>query len=172
MTVQTIPLTIQPATEKDIPLIEQLAHKIWHEHYITIISKEQIEYMLNAWYSAKSIEQQMRTGGKFFIVYQEDEAVAYASIQVKDDCNFLNKFYVDVSKHRGGIGTQFFNYLLQQMDATKPVRLQVNRQNYKAVNFYFKNGFTIEKVIDLHVGENFYMNDFIMIRQLGNSAIR
>ena len=86
--------------------------------------------------------------------------------------NFLNKFYVDVSHHRGGIGTHFFNYLLQQMNPTKPVRLQVNRQNYKAVNFYFKNGFTIEKVTDLHVGENFYMNDFIMIRQCDNSAIK
>jgi len=159
-------ITFERAEEQDIPLIAQLAHKIWHEHYPGIISEAQIDYMLNAWYSEEAITQQMRSGGKFFIARVDNEAVAYAGIQEKEDCNFLNKFYVDVSKHRGGIGTSFFNFLLQQMNPAKPVRLQVNRQNYKAVNFYFKAGFSIEKVTDLHVGENYYMNDFIMMRKI------
>ena len=159
-------ITIKPATESNIPLIIQLAHKIWNEHYITIISKEQIDYMLNAWYSTENMEREMRGDAKHFIAYVNNEPVAYAGIQLKNNCNLLNKFYVDVSKHRGGIGTALFNHLLQQMDPTKVIRLQVNRANYKAINFYFKSGFTIEKVVDLHVGETYYMNDFVMVRNL------
>ena len=39
----------------------------------------------------------------------------------------------------------------------------VNRMNYKAVNFYFKSGFTIEKVADFDIGDGYFMNDFVMI---------
>jgi hypothetical protein len=35
--------------------------------------------------------------------------------------------------------------------------------NYKAINFYFKNGFTIEKVADFDIGDGYFMNDFVMI---------
>ena len=36
-------------------------------------------------------------------------------------------------------------------------------QNYKSINFYFKNGFVIERVADFDIGNNFVMNDFVMI---------
>ena len=45
------------------------------------------------------------------------------------------------------------------------MRLFVNRENFKSINFYFKTGFIIEKIIDQPIGENFYMNDFIMIKK-------
>ena len=43
------------------------------------------------------------------------------------------------------------------------IRLQVNRMNYKAINFYFKHGFVIEKVADFDIGDGYFMNDFVMI---------
>ena len=43
------------------------------------------------------------------------------------------------------------------------VRLTVNRQNFKSVNFYFKNGFTIERVADFDIGNGYVMNDFVMM---------
>lgn len=39
-------LLFRKATEEDIRLINQLAQKIWREHYPAIISTEQIEFML------------------------------------------------------------------------------------------------------------------------------
>jgi ribosomal protein S18 acetylase RimI-like enzyme len=48
----------------------------------------------------------------------------------------------------------------------KTIRLTVNRQNYKSINFYFKNGFKIERVEDFDIGSGFWMNDFIMIKQV------
>ena len=158
-------LSFQAANPSDIPLIYQLAEKIWHAHYPDIITRQQINFMLQSRYSEEAIRQGMESGEKFFLAYQDDIPVGYASIEQKPEYCYLHKFYLDVSKHRTGIGQQFFNYLLQHTDTTKPVKLQVNRQNIKAVNFYFKAGFTIQKAEDFDIGGGYFMNDFVMIRK-------
>ena len=43
------------------------------------------------------------------------------------------------------------------------LRLTVNRQNFKSINFYFKNGFKIEQVADFDIGNGYVMNDFVMV---------
>lgn len=158
-------LHFRPATEADIPVITALAHKIWHQHYPSIITVEQIDFMLADRYSTEAITAGMQNGEQYYLAYAGHEPVALADIQKRANDYYLHKFYVDVSKHRGGIGTAFFNYLLKQMDTALPVRLQVNRQNFKAVNFYFRSGFVIESVGDFDIGGGYFMNDFIMVRK-------
>ncbi len=155
-------LTFRKATVEDIPLISQLADKIWREHYPAIISAEQINYMLRSRYSCEVIEEGMKNREQYFLAYLGNEAIAYASIELFDGYHYLHKFYNDVSEHRKGIGKQFFDYLLTEIDSSVPIKLQVNRKNFKAVNFYFKVGFVIESVGDFHIGEGYYMNDFVM----------
>ncbi len=155
-------IAFRPATSLDISTINFLAQKIWRIHYSNIISAEQIEFMLLNRYSSRAIEEGMKSGEKYFLAFRESEAVAYASIEQKNNFYYLHKFYLDVSKHRTGIGKQFFHYLLSQIDASKPIRLQVNRTNYKAINFYFKVGFVIEQVGDFDIGGGYFMNDFVM----------
>jgi len=158
-------LTFRPATPADLPLINELAQKIWREHYPAIISIEQIEFMLLNRYSKRVMEESMQRGEQYFLACLNEQAVAYASVEWKDGFYYLHKFYVEVSNHRHGIGQQFFDYLLAQIDAGKPIKLQVNRTNYKAVNFYFKNGFIIETTGDFDIGGGYFMNDFVMVKQ-------
>lgn len=158
-------LHFKPANVEDATLISQLAGRIWREHYPSIISTGQIEFMLRNRYTPQAIKDGMARGEKYFLAYAGNDPVAYADIELKGEAYFLHKFYVDVSRHRGGIGSRFFNYLLSQIDSSKPIRLQVNRQNYKAVNFYFRVGFVIESVGDFDIGGGYYMNDFIMLRR-------
>lgn len=158
-------LHFRKANEEDVAIICSLAEKIWRAHYPSIISTEQIDFMLGCRYSSAAIEKGMKNNEKFFLAYADGEPVGYASYELKDDCYFLHKFYADVNKHRIGIGHQFLQYIRQQLDPSLPIRLQVNRQNYKAVNFYFKEGFTIESVGDFDIGGGYYMNDFVMLRK-------
>lgn len=158
-------LTFRKATTDDVPLIEQLAQKIWREHYPSVITIEQIEFMLLNRYSAKVIAESMKQGEQYFIVSADNEPVGYASVESKEGYYYLHKFYIDVAKHRSGIGKQFFDFIMGQIDAAKPVRLQVNRQNIKAINFYFKNGFVIERTGDFDIGGGYFMNDFVMLRE-------
>ncbi len=146
-------------------LIHQLAQKIWREHYPSIITIEQIEFMLLNRYSSKVIAEGMQNGEEYFLVYDNDVPVGYSSIERKDGFYYLHKFYLDVAKHRSGIGKELFDYVLSQIDSTKPIKLQVNRTNYKAINFYFKVGFVIQSVGDFDIGGGYFMNDFVMVRK-------
>jgi len=158
-------LKFKPATKADLPEISLLAEKIWREHYPSIIGEKQVDYMLATRYSHQALMGSMDRGEQFYLAYNEEEAVAYSAIELTQDCCYLHKFYVDVSSHRKGLGKLFFDYLLTQVSTNISWRLQVNRQNIKAINFYFKMGFVIETVGDFAIGEGYYMNDFVMVRK-------
>ena len=116
-------------------------------------------------YSSKVIAEGMKDGEEYFLVYDSDVPVGYSSIEWKDGFYYLHKFYLDVAKHRSGIGKELFDYVLSQIDSTKPIKLQVNRTNCKAINFYFKVGFIIQSVGDFDIGGGYFMNDFVMVRK-------
>ena len=73
---------------------------------------------------------------------------------------------MDTDLQREGVGSQLFECVLSDIQAAETIELTVNRQNYKAINFYFKNGFKIKEVADFDIGNGYFMNDFIMIKQL------
>ena len=56
--------------------------------------------------------------------------------------------------------------IIQKSEGKKRITLTVNRQNYKAINFYFKHGFKIKSVDDFDIGNGFFMNDFVMEKLL------
>jgi ribosomal protein S18 acetylase RimI-like enzyme len=160
-------LSYKKATEKDVPIISVLAERIWKRHYIEIISKKQIDYMLEKMYSSNSLLQQMKEGHHFTIAYTDNFPVGYLSLSTKDEKSyFLHKFYVEVDQQSKGIGTQFLEHILNTVPKLETIELTVNRQNYKAINFYFKNGFTIREVADFDIGNGYLMNDFIMVKKV------
>jgi ribosomal protein S18 acetylase RimI-like enzyme len=159
-------LVFKTASPDHVPVIAQLADKIWRIHYPSIINIEQIEYMLNKMYSSEALLKQMELGQVFTLVYLNDEPVGYVSISSNDNKNYLlHKFYILVNEHKKGIGTELFNYILNKMKGAETIELTVNRQNYKAINFYFKNGFTIKETADFDIGNGYFMNDFVMIKK-------
>lgn len=145
-----------------------LAGKIWKKHYITIISQEQIEFMLNWMYCKKALQEQIeKLNHQFYAVYSNTKMIAYASFSDKGNGNyFIHKFYVDTELQKAGVGAQLLNFIKTKMTSLQNIHLTVNRANYTAINFYFKNGFTIEKVEDFDIGNGYFMNDFVMVFSL------
>ena len=82
-------LNYRKATEEDVKLIYQLADSIWRKHYITIITVEQIEFMLKTMYDKASLLKQMNEGHQFTLVYNGAEAIGYISISTKDSKNYF-----------------------------------------------------------------------------------
>lgn len=160
-------LTYKTASAVDVALIAQLADEIWKQHYISIISMEQIEYMLQKMYAPESLLKQMEEGHVFTLVYLNNLPVGYISLSSNDGKNyFLHKFYMKTQEQAKGIGTALLNHVLKTIKAAESIELTVNRQNYKSINFYFKNGFVIKDVADFDIGNGYFMNDFIMIKKL------
>ncbi len=160
-------LTIQRATASDALKIHHLAEAIWWKHYPAIIGEEQVTYMLNKMYALSTLEEQISNGiQEYFIILENEIAIGFFAVEIQENKEaFIHKFYILQTEQRKGIGANSFQLLLNQFPQINCIRLQVNRQNYQAINFYFKMQFKIEKVADFNIGNDYFMNDFIMIWQ-------
>lgn len=161
-------LKIRKATSKDIPLIRELTFKVWPQTYAAIISREQIEYMLEMMYSEASLLKQMNEGCQFIIAYDNNEPVGFASCQETEPSLFkLHKIYVLNSQQGKGTGKFMIEYLLNDIrqKGGSALQLQVNRHN-KARNFYEKLGFVTIQEADFDIGNGYFMNDYVMEKKL------
>ncbi|HTA63691.1 MAG TPA: GNAT family N-acetyltransferase [Bacteroidia bacterium] len=158
---------LKPVTEKDFSAVEKLARIIWDKHYITIISQQQIDFMLGKMYSFEALKKQTEEGHNIYLIVNDNaEEVGFVSVSSDNEGNFwLHKFYILQQKQHIGLGSLVFKQLFNDLYQPNTIRLNVNRQNFKSVNFYFKLGFKIEKVNDLEVGNDYFMNDFVMLWQ-------
>lgn len=157
---------LKVCSKEDIPTIFTLAEKIWYDHYPAIITLDQIDYMLTNFYSPKVLEDLMAKGQKFFLISRDEEQnIGYLAVtETKEGHWFMNKFYIKTDTQRSGLGTE----VLKQWESQfKPLELslQVNRRNFKSINYYFKNGFTIKEVADFDIGNGYSMDDFIMVKK-------
>ncbi len=157
-------LNLKTANPEDLASIAQLAKEIWAKHYVPIIGLGQVNYMLNKMYSDKALRQQVTEGQTFLMVEKDGKQVGFVAISEKEKGHFfLHKFYILEEKQNSGLGTEVFKKLFEELHQPQSIRLTVNRENYRSVNFYFKMGFRIEKVEDFDIGNGYYMNDFVML---------
>jgi ribosomal protein S18 acetylase RimI-like enzyme len=97
-------------------------------------------------------------------VLNDERETGFISISTRDNRDFfLHKFYILQENQNIGLGTEVFKKLFEELYKPETIRLTVNRQNYKSINFYFKLGFKIEKVAEFDIGDGYFMNDFVMV---------
>ena len=156
---------IKKASTADIDLIRELTFKVWPQTYAAIISKEQIDFMLEMMYSVASLTKQMTEEGcQFEIIYENDIAVGFASFsEIENRIWKLHKIYILSNQQGKGTGRFLLDYILNfiRENGATALRLQVNRHN-KAKEFYEKLGFAVIEVADFEIGNGFFMNDYVM----------
>lgn len=160
--------SIRRATAEDIPLIRELCFKVWPQTYASIVSQEQIDYMLEKMYSPASLQEQMEAGSQFIFVYEGDSPVGFASYFEKAPSVFkLDKIYVLISQQGRGTGRFVINHIIDEIKKKggTALQLQVNRHN-KAKNFYEKLGFVVIEEKDFDIGNGHFMNDYVMEKKL------
>jgi diamine N-acetyltransferase len=157
---------IREMQPSDIPAVSQLAERIWRAHYPGIISSEQIEYMLALMYSPASLKEQVQKGHRFWLIEDNAALAGYIAVEPKEPGHFfIQKLYVEQVAPRRGLGSALLNHAISVFKP-RTLSLAVNRKNYKAINFYFKHGFTIEQPVVNDIGGGFVMDDFKMKRLL------
>jgi ribosomal protein S18 acetylase RimI-like enzyme len=151
------------SSEQSLELLASLAHRIWNDYYPPIIGQAQVDYMLNAFYSYAALQEQIKEGQQFFIIEEEQQAIGFFSVSTKSEQEvFINKFYIQTMLHGKGYGAKVMGEIKEKYKGSR-LTLTVNRQNYKAINFYFKEGFRIKEVADFDIGNGYVMNDFVMV---------
>lgn len=158
---------IRKATMEDVPVIRDMASVVFPDTYREILSPEQIDYMMDWMYSEASLRKQMMEEGHIYcLAYHEGRAVGYLSIQPEGEHVFhLQKLYVLPLFQGKHLGKLLFEQAIKVIKELHPapcqMRLNVNRNN-KALAFYMKMGMKEIDEGDFPIGNDYYMNDYIM----------
>jgi ribosomal protein S18 acetylase RimI-like enzyme len=124
--------------------------------------------MLEKFYSTASLNKQMKNNHYFFLALLNYSPVGFASFSCKDGSTYkLQKLYVLPEFQKSGVGKKLLETVetvAKSMGAEK-LQLNVNREN-KARGFYEKNKFRRITEEDIDIGHGFFMNDFIMEKEL------
>jgi GNAT superfamily N-acetyltransferase len=160
------PLSIRPGDLDDINTIGFLAQQIWPETYGSILPDEQLQYMLNLFYSPASLRRQMLDDRhQFLVLEQGEEPIGFASWSPAGEPGVfkLHKLYVLPGRQGKGLGRTMVQYIFQAIRpmGAKALRLNVNRFN-KARQFYERMGFAVTKEEDVPIGRGYFMNDYVM----------
>lgn len=161
-------LVIRKAESDDIALIRSLCMDVWPQTYAPILAVEQINYMLDQMYSPEALQKQLDEGQHFLIVYNAAMPVGFASYSETEPGIFkLNKIYI-LPAHQGrGIGKMVIDYVMAEIRSkgARALQLNVNRHN-GAKEFYQKLGFQSIRSEDIDIGNGYFMNDYVMEKQL------
>jgi RimJ/RimL family protein N-acetyltransferase len=156
-------LKIHIATFQDINLLQQLAREIWFAHYTSILSVDQIEYMLQWMYSSNTIEEEMHKGVTWEIATLDSVPVGFIAFVITGDDINLKKLYFKPEVHGKGFGQIALAHVIEYAltHQIPKVVLSVNKNNHKAIRAYEKAGFTCtgSKVDD--IGNGYVMDDFV-----------
>lgn len=157
---------IRPATLDELPLISQLAGRIWRAHYPSILSRQQIEYMLAWMYDAEQLRKDVDRGAVYELLLLDGRAVGFCATEAfaKDGVMKLHKLYLEVGEHGRGLGSLLLAHVEEQARrrGLAKVVLGVNRRNAKAIRAYERNGYAIREELKTDIGQGFVMDDYIM----------
>lgn len=161
---------LRKGKEEDIPVIQEIAEKTWPEAYGSLISVEQIDYMLKKMYNKGELLSQFQQGYTFLMAEQGGKDLGFAVFSILDSTlriYKLHKLYVLPETHGKGVGKLLINEVLNLAKRAGGVSLElnVNRAN-KAAAFYERAGFTVKETADLDIGNGFLMNDYVMQKVL------
>jgi GNAT superfamily N-acetyltransferase len=155
---------IVEATQVDFSIIQALAYSIWNKTYVEIISKEQIDYMLNKGYSINSLEDQYTAGHRFILLKKEEKYIGFASYEHHlEQKTKVHKLYLEPNEHGQGYGILMLDHIKDKALENKDIALFLNVNKYnKAKFFYEKYGFFVASETIIDIGNGFVMDDYIM----------
>ncbi|NTV46274.1 MAG: GNAT family N-acetyltransferase [Chlorobiales bacterium] len=159
---------ISPAeTDEQFAQIATIAREIWHDHYSSIISPEQIDYMLEKGYAIDVIRHEVKEKCvRYDQLFVANEFVGYVAYGPVDEPSTLklHKLYIRVSLHGNGFGKRLLEHVdsFAKENGYKFIILQVNKKNEKAIRAYTRFGFSVREESVIDIGNGFVMDDYIM----------
>lgn len=159
-------IEITKAHKQHIPTIRQLADQLWPVAFASILSAQQIDYMMEMMYSAASLAKQMDEGHQYAIVSLNKKNIGYVSYEIghnQSNKTKIHKLYISPQHQRHGVGKAMIDYVTEQALEQKnhKLLLNVNKYNSQAINFYRKHHFVLIKEEAIDIGDGFIMDDYV-----------
>ncbi|WP_114154607.1 GNAT family N-acetyltransferase [Chromobacterium haemolyticum] len=162
---------LEPLTSADFPVLATLAGEIWHQHFISMISREQIEYMLAGRYVPEKLSAYLDAPDRWFGLLKLDgRAVGYCSYALTATAGEmkLEQLYLLAEMRGRGLGA----YMLDAVERAARQRgchtlvLTVNKHNAGSIAVYQRRGFLVREEAVFDIGNGFVMDDYVMEKRL------
>ena len=152
------------STEAQIETVARLAFEIWNQHFIPIIGKAQVDYMVEKFQSKRAISEQIANGYSYYLLEVDGDYVGYTGIYPKEDELFLSKLYIRACQRGKGFGRNAIEFLedLAGEKGLSRITLTVNKNNTDSIKAYWKLGFANLGVFVQDIGNGFVMDDYKM----------
>ncbi|WP_348797102.1 GNAT family N-acetyltransferase [Flavobacterium adhaerens] len=160
-------ISISKAGLNDIKTIQEIANVTWPSTYGEILTKVQLDYMLDLIYSEVLLTRQIQYNEQLFCLISDFEGII-GFIGIEHHYNDelitkIHKIYLLPETQGKGYGKEVFGSIekLALENNSKELFLNVNRFN-TALNFYKKIGFEIIDEVDIEIGNGYLMEDYVM----------
>ena len=154
----------------DFESVREMAFNTWPHAYGEIITKAQMDYMLEKMYSITSLQHQHEDLQHCFVIAIDETKkhlgfASFSSHSTAVNHYRLHKLYVLPSLQQKGTGKILMDVIFNEIkkNGKGSIELNVNRNN-NALQFYHKLGFEITREEDIDIGNGFFMNDYVMER--------
>ena len=151
---------------EQLPIVIDLTKKIWPVAYGEILSKAQLDYMIDKFYNETALRELIQKGHVFYLAQDDNgKDVGFVSYEINSEPNKtkIHKIYVLPETQGTGLGRQFFELVKEKAieNHQKAIFLNVNKYN-NAIHFYTKLGFTKVKDEVIDIGNGYVMDDYVM----------
>ena len=160
-------IVLRTVLPEDYKKVRKLAETIWPVCYKDILSVGQISYMMEMMYAEDVIARETAEGIHYCFVDADGAVAGYLAWGQWDAAPGtvkLHKLYLLPEMQGEGIGSRTIETVKRQLRSVNVhrIRLNVNRQNTKAIKCYINNGFTLVQQEDNDIGNGFFMTDYVM----------
>ena len=154
---------------EELACVSAMAADIWRECYASILSGEQIEYMLDVFLSIDALKKQILEGGyEYFFIEYEGKKAGFVGVRVEGKRLFLSKLYI-IKDYRGkGLSRIVLDALERKCSEEKlqAIYLTVNKYNNRAYDIYIKNGYEVIDDVVTGIGNGYVMDDYVMQKNI------
>jgi len=145
--------------------VQDIVYRTWPDTYGKILSRQQIDYMLQLFYNLPALEKSMEQDHLYHVFFEDGIPLGFIDVQPNTlpEALKLHKLYVLPDNHGKRIGKQLFQKAeeIAKVHGMKRLYLNVNRSN-NAIEFYRAMGLQVLKEEDVDIGNGYLMEDFVM----------
>lgn len=154
------------AEVKDIEPIRELAEKSWRAGYASILSAQQIDYMLAEMYSVAAITLQFNNPNyHYYLINDEEKPVGFLGFenQYETSTTKLHRLYLIPESKGKGIGKAALIFLKETVGVSGDTKIILNvNKNNPAKSIYEYQGFRVYDEVVNDIGNGFVMDDYLM----------
>lgn len=146
-----------------------LAIRIWHEYFRSLLTLDQIDYMVDRFQSPEAMKRQVHQEQYgYWQVRQDGVLIGYIGLQFQKERLFLSKLYLRSESRGQGIASGMLDLVYRTaLDyGYRSVWLTCNKYNSHSLDVYRAKGWTVFGQDVTDIGQGYVMDDYFLEKTL------